>query len=195
MHGLINRAFQSFLRDTYGAAAWEAIAAGAGADAQGFEAMLVYDPVVTEGLVTAACAVLRRPRETVLEDFGHHLVSHPNLEPLRRLLRFSGTTFLDFLLGLEDMRDRARLAVPDLDLPALSLAEDGPDRFTLSCSAPIGGTGHVYLGLLRAMADDYGALVFLDHIGSRDGQEAVTVQIVTARHSEGRRFALSPQVA
>jgi hypothetical protein len=195
MHGLINRAFQSFLRDTYGAVLWEAVAQASAMAGEGFEAMLVYETSVTDRVIAAASAVLRRPRETVLEDFGHYLVSHPNLEPLRRLLRFSGSSYTDFLLGLEDLRDRARLAVPDLDLPDLRLTEAAADCFTLHCRAPLAGAGHVYLGLLRAMADDYGALVFLDHLGTQTGAEVISVQVAAARHSEGRRFDLSPRVA
>jgi hypothetical protein len=194
MHGLVNRAFQSFLRDTFGAALWDRVALAAGADAQGFEAMLVYDAALTDAVIDAASRALRRPRAAVLEDFGHYLVSHPHLEPLRRLLRFSGSSYADFLSGLEDMRDRACLAVPDLDLPDLTLAEDGPDSFVLRCAAPIADAGHVYLGLLRAMADDYGALVFLDHLGLQDGAEVIAIRLVAARHAEGRRFDLSPRV-
>ncbi len=193
MHGLVNRALQSFLRDTFGQPLWETVAVGARIHTDGFESMLLYDHASTEHVLSAAAGLLRRPRESLLEDFGHYLVSHPNLEPLRRLLRFSGSTFTDFLLGLEDMRGRARLAVPDLDLPDLDLVEESGERFALHCRAEIPGSGHVLLGLLRAMADDYGALVFLDHLGTGDGAEVISIQIVAARHTAGRAFALSPQ--
>jgi hypothetical protein len=195
MHGLVNRAFQSFLRDTYGPSFWETVARLSGIGPEGFEAMVIYDAAVTEAAIVTAGKALRRPRETVLEDFGHYLVSHPNLEPLRRLLRFSGSSYTDFLLGLGDLRDRARLAVPDLDLPDLQVSEVAPDHFTLHCISPLSGAGHVYMGLLRAMADDYGALVFLDHLGLQAGAEVISVQVLAARHTEGRRFDLSPQVA
>ena len=97
MHGLINRAIQCFLRDTYGDAIWAQVAQSARLDFDSFEAMLTYPPEITEAVVQAAVSVLRRPRDTLLEDMGTYLVSHPNLEALRRLLRFGGVSFVEFL--------------------------------------------------------------------------------------------------
>ena len=53
------------------------------------------------------------------------------------------------------------------------------------------GVGHVVVGLLRAMADDYGALVLLDHQGADDGAEVVSIHLLDQRHTEGRRFDLA----
>ncbi len=61
----------------------------------------------------------------LLEDLGTYLVSHPNVQGLRRLLRFGGAGFIDFLHSLDELHDRARLAVPDLDLPQLELRDHG----------------------------------------------------------------------
>ena len=91
MHGLINRSIQCFLRDTYGPASWSAIAGAAGLGFDNFEPLLIYDAALTESVIAAAAGYLQRPRETVLEDLGTYLVSHPNLEALRRLLRFAAT--------------------------------------------------------------------------------------------------------
>ena len=89
MLGLINRAFEGFLRDTYGADIWEQVAEEAGLGFDRFESMLQYEPNLADRVVSAAAQVLRRPRETILVDVGTYLVSHPNLERLSRLLRFS----------------------------------------------------------------------------------------------------------
>ena len=191
MHGLINRALQCFLRDTYGEGVWAAVARDAGLGFDNFEPMLQYDLEQTRAVITAAARLLDRPTETVLEDMGTYLVSHSNLEALRRLLRFGGVNFPDFLHSLEDMRGRGRLALPDLDLPTLDLRVDGEDRYVLSCRSPLAGAGHVVMGLLRAMADDYGALVVLDHLGTGDGAEEISIHLPEPRFAEGRRFDLS----
>jgi hypothetical protein len=191
MHGLVNRAVQSFLRDTYGEALWAEVARTAGLPAGGFEPMLTYDPALTEAMVQAASRHLQRPREALFEDIGTYLVSHPNRERLRRLLRFGGIDFVDFLHSLEDLPDRARLALPDLDLPALALNEAGEDHYALTCEARIPGTGHVAMGLLRAMADDYGALVLLDHRTAASGAEEVSIHLLDRRFAAGRRFDLA----
>ncbi len=191
MHGLINRAVQCFLRDTYGPDRWLHVARAAGFGSDGFDTMAVYDLAVTVALVDAAADQLDRPRELVLEDLGTYLVSHPTVESLRRLLRFGGATFMDFLLALEDLPGRSRLAVPDIDIPELALEEVEEDVFMLDCRSPLHGAGHVMMGLLRAMADDYGALVLLDHLGQRDGAERLRIHVLETSFAAGRQFDLA----
>ena len=187
---MINRSIQGFLRDTYGAATWAHVAHDARLEFDSFEPMMTYDPALTEAVLTAAAKILNRPRDGVLEDIGTYLVSHPNTESLRRLLRFGGVTFDDFIHSLEDLPEHARLALPDLELPSLELVELGAGIYRLHVSAPFPGAGHVMVGLLRAMADDYGALVLLDQLGEPPDEEVIQIQLLDHRHSTGRQFDL-----
>ena len=190
MHGLINRSLQCFLRDTYGQPVWEAIARDADLGFAAFEAMLTYDNDLTDRVINAGAAILRRPRETLLEDMGHYLVSHESQIALRRLLRFSGINFADFVNSLEELPDRGRLALPDLDVPELQLTDYGAGRLSLKCTATLQGAGHILAGLLRAMADDYGALVMLDTLEADGGGEVIAIQIADQAFNEARPFSL-----
>ncbi len=190
MHGLINKSIQCFVRDTYGAACWSAVARQADLASETFESLFDYEPGVTDRVIESIVVVLQRPRETVLEDLGTYLVSDPAVASLRRLLRFGGVNFTDFLHSLEDLQGRARLAVPELTLPELRVRDHTPDYFTLTCRSPIAGAGFVFLGLLRVMADDYGALVVLEHQGTRDGAEVIAISIPDLSYHEGNRFEL-----
>ena len=191
MHGLINRALQCFIRDTAGPEAWLVVARTAELGFDGFETMMSYPPAITEQVIKAALDQLGRKRDGLLEDFGTYLVSHPNLESVRRLLRFGGVSFVDFLDSLEDLPERGRLAVPTLDLPEMELTDLGAGMFGLTCAHLIDGAGHVILGMLRAMADDYGALVVLEHLGTDQGRECISVHLLDHRHWSGKRFDLS----
>ncbi|MGH1329793.1 MAG: heme NO-binding domain-containing protein [Paracoccaceae bacterium] len=195
MHGLINRSIQCFVRDTYGQEAWVQIALDARIGHENFEAMLVYDDDQTFAVLEAACHVLDKPAETLLEDVGTYLVSHPSFSALRRLLRFGGESFVDFLYSLDDLRDRARLAVPDIDLPLIELHEVTSASFTVSCGQEIQGFSYVIMGILRAMADDYGALVFLEHLGSREAADHLGVSLLEAAFAQGRSFDLAGEVS
>lgn len=196
MLGIIHRAFESFVRDTYGAATWAGIVQRAGLAVDHFESLMRYDPAICEDMIAAAAHVLARPRDTILEDLGTYLVSHPNLERLRRLLRFGGVNFVDFLNSLEDLPARGRLALPDLDLPHVVLHDQGSGIYHLQCRMQIAGIGHVVVGLLRAMADDYGVLALIDFGQTLpNGAETVVIQLLDYRHSNGRRFDLAVSVA
>jgi hypothetical protein len=144
-------------------------------------------------VLAAAARILNRPPESVLEDLGTYLVSHPNTERVRRLLRFGGESFDDFLHSLEDLPERARLALPDFNLPGLDLVECGEGRYQLLITAPLVGAGHVMMGLLRAMADDYGALVLMEPLANQGRVEVIQIQLLDQRHSVGRQFDLVGQ--
>lgn len=192
MHGLINRAIQSFLRDTYGADFWAELTDETGLDPDGFEAMMTYPETLTDAVLGAASARLSKPRDALLEDLGTYLVS---LEPLRRLLRFGGVTYLDFLETIEELPERAQLAVSDIGLPTLRLRAHAQGQFTLLCQSNYAGFGHVFVGVLRALADDYGVLALIDHGGAGGQGELLDIALLDISHAEGRRFDLaSPMI-
>jgi hypothetical protein len=195
MHGLINRAIERFVRDTYGREVWGVVMLSAGLEFTEFESMLSYEPDVTHRVLVALASHLDRPVPDILEDVGTYLVSHPKLEALRRLLRFGGPTFTEFLYSLDDLPARAKLAVPDLDLPELELREHGHDFYAIDCHSGAPGFGYVIVGLLRALADDYGALALLEHKGMRDGCEIIEVRLLSAEHASGRHFDMGARMA
>lgn len=191
MHGLILKTLQVFVQDTYGPDSWADIADQAALDAPEFEAMLNYPKEIFSDVLQAGEKVLNKPWEAILEDVGTYLVSHPNSEGLRRLLRFGGVDFTEFLHSLDDLPDRARLAVADLKLPDLELRDLTSVQFSLKVEGDLPGFCFVIMGVLRAMADDYGALVLLDHAGGPSERlQLVDVTVVETAYAEGREFEL-----
>ena len=190
MHGLINRAIQAFVTSTYGADRWNEVMDLAGLGFREFEAMLTYTDEQSSKMLVAMEKVLERPLPEMLEDMGTFLVSNPQVESLRRLLRFGGVNYVEFLHSLDDLPGRARLAVSDLHLPALELSEQAPGHFELVCQPGLPGYSNVMIGVLRAMADDYGDLVILDPSGTQDGAEVISITVVERDFAEGRAFDL-----
>lgn len=194
MHGLVNYSIQLFVSTTYGQDTWLQVTRVAGLEFTEFESMMPYRESYTPALLCAICDVLDRARADVMEDIGTFLVSHSGFEAVRRLLRFGGEDYVDFLHSLDDLSDSVRLAVADLHLPKVELSTVTEGQFDLICNAPIEGYGHVMMGVMRAMADDYGALVVLDHQGRVDGVETVSIVLVEKDFAEGRSFDLSAGV-
>ncbi|MFT7310944.1 MAG: hypothetical protein ACI853_001439 [Paracoccaceae bacterium] len=190
MHGLINRSLQCFMNDTYGTHAWAVVARNALVDVQGFEAMLDYDDVVTHRLLASMADFLDKPTKAVLEDVGTYLVTHNNTQSIRRLLRFGGDTYVEFLLSLDDLHDRVMLAVPDLQFPQLELMQEQAGQFTLYLRHAHSDFAYVFVGVLRALADDYGALVLLEPVEAVDGSCVLDIRLADVRFSEGNAFSL-----
>lgn len=194
MNGLINRAIECFARDSYGDPLWEEVTAGLGIEESAFEPLMPCDPGVTACLVDALAVRLARVQGDLLEDLGTYLVAQPRSEAIRRLLRFGGVDFAEFLESLEDLPDRARLAMSELDLPAISLHVQGAGVFRVEIGrADRAGLrfGPVLLGMLRAMADDYGALVLLEYRGRDTTREIIEVHLLDPAFADGRDFDLA----
>ena len=134
MHGLINQAIERFARATYGNGFWERVCRRRNLPVLTFEAMQSYDPEVTEALLDGMAQVLGKPRGEVLEDIGTFLVSSPSTGALRRLLRFGGTGFVDFLLSLDDLPARVRLGCRSWSCRRWSCASTGRGRSASWCA-------------------------------------------------------------
>lgn len=195
MHGLINKAVQNFVCHTYGPDRWALVADAAGLTDPDFEAMLVYDDAQTHAVLDALGRELNRDLPDVLEDLGTYLVSHPEVHRVRRLLRFSGVTYTDFLHALDDLPDRVRLAVSDLNLSPLRLREHSCGEFTLTICNALPGYGSVVMGILRAMADDYGALALLEYQGRSGSCDVIAIRLVDDSFAQGRDFELGAREA
>lgn len=190
MHGLVNRSLQLFLRDTYGPALWEKVVATADLPPKGFEALLSYDDRLTEAMILAASAWLSKPIDALLEDFGIYLAGR---EGLRRLLRFGGADFVDFLYSLEELPGRVRLAVPDLLIPDMVLRHAATGQFQLEICGGPSGFVHVMCGILQAMADDFGALAVIA-TAEAGGVALVRIDLIEEGYTAGRAFQITPQV-
>lgn len=194
MHGLIYRAVQCFVVDTYGAEKWLNVTRVAELEMVEFEAMLTYDASYLPKVITASAKALNRSEADLKEDLGTYLVSNQQMSSLRRLLRFGGDNFVEFVHSLNDLQDRARLAVTDLELPRIEVDEHDLQNMTVRCEGGLPGFGHVLIGVLRAMADDYGALALLDYQGTSNGVESLSVSVVETSFAEGRSFHLGAPV-
>lgn len=190
MHGLVNKAIEAFVKDTYGDAAWGAVAQAADLADPSFEAMMVYSEQLTPRIVSSALDVLNAEKADFLQSLGTYLVSQPAQRAVRRLLRFGGVDFVDFLYSLDDLQDRVKLAVPDLSIPKLELREHSVNQFSLTVRSEMHGFAHVFIGLLTAMADDYGALVILEYGGQQPNFETIAIALLEPSFAEGNHFDL-----
>lgn len=187
MHGLVNRSIEEFLRATGGETLWRHVADSCAIDPHGFQAIRHYPDALTHAMLAEAAARLILSEGELLEDVGEWLAG---IEPLRRLLRFSGASYADFLAGLDQLPGRFEMVVPSFGRPAIMLEPD-PDGagLTIRLGDLRIGWDQLLAGLLRRMADDYGALALISA-----GQGRVRVQVLEHGFAEGRKFDLGSPV-
>lgn len=188
MHGLILWIFESFVRLTYGDQVWDKVLSELDLNLQSVEPMFHYDDQIGLSILKQLSLEQKRDRHSLLEDFGTFLVTDPRVERVRRLLRFGGVDFTEFLHSLEDLKGRARLAVSDLMLPEIQVDETHPQRFEITCENTPKGAPYVLLGALRALADDYGSLVFLEVSDEENTCVTIQASLLERQHAEGREF-------
>lgn len=190
MYGLFLRALQNYVCVTFGPEPLVRALAAAGAP-EGFEPLLRYEHHTLRAFLAKVCAELGRPATAILEDLGTFVVTDEGHSATRRLLRFGGTSFSEFLFSLEELPERLRLTLPDAELPLLHLTDLGEGQFRLICSTDCGELGFLMLGILRAMADDYGALVTIEAERADDQAVILSLRLLDAGFAAGRPFDLS----
>lgn len=190
MLGLVHRALRSFLRDMHSDSLWQQVARDCGLGPEPFEALLPYDDALSYAILSAASTRLQRPEAAILEDFGQWLVTAQTGLPLRRLLRFGGRSFTDFLWSLEELPDRARLALPLVRLPEVRLSETEGGTFRLTCAPPFAFTP-ILKGVIDVMADDFGALILSETCPDPSGGGEIRLRLHLADFARGQRFDLA----
>ncbi|MEM7242906.1 MAG: heme NO-binding domain-containing protein [Pseudomonadota bacterium] len=183
MHGLINYGLQSFAEEIYGKALWQDLVAQAELPCETFETMLIYDDDVTLRIVDHLAEMTRHKRTEILEDFGTFLVSEHSSPAILSLLKLAGASYRDFLMSLEDVAARLKIALPELDIPNMQVTKHASTQFELSFQSPLDGYGEAFLGLLRAMADYYNVLATLD-LERADANNVVSYRFLVTLYEE-----------
>ena len=191
MLGVVNKAIEAFVCQRYGDKLWADLLIDLSLPGYEFEAMLTYEDGITYDLIDCLAKRQSKMHQDVLEDIGGYLVAEDSQASIRRLLRFGGATFEDFLLSLDDLNDRVALALDILEMPLIRVLPLSAEKIHVRVALKWHGFSDVLVGLLRALADDYGALVFMDRLADTDQTECIEVILIDHHHSAGTSFDLA----
>lgn len=184
MHGLVNRSIEGFLRSSYGAEVWDSVARNAGVEPEGFLTWTPTSDEVTIAVLRATAIQLRKSVGECLEDIGAWLTRQ---EEIRRLLRFSGSDYSEFLESLHEMPGRIALVIPDMMIPGLTVTCEGEGSYEIRPAWRWPGFLRVTAGVIRGMADDYGALALISVQGG-----CILVTVALNDFAAQRCFSLAP---
>ncbi len=189
MHGLVHKGLECFITHSFGQALWLSLCASAGQYRE-VDTLAIIDDKVTTALLFGAAKELDRPKKEILEDFGIFLMTSEHTPGLRRLMRFGGIDYPEFLSSLDDLLGRIKLTVPTLEAPSIEVHETSVDSYSIHVGPQMKGFAFVLMGVLIALADDYGVLAKINHVERNDEGDTLSVQIFDFGFDVGRGFSL-----
>ncbi len=190
MHGVVNKALERFTIDTYGFELWKKVVSACPHAVVFYEAMLYYPDQDSYDLLNQLSGFLNKPNADLLEDMGTYLVVHRNQDGFRRLLRFGGADFRDFLFSLNEFNARIDLIMPDLNLPQINVVCGAENQISIRLAPSWFEFTYLCIGILHAMADDYGALISLAHIADT-GSAVIQITLIDDRFAVAHGFKLA----
>ena len=158
MLGLINKGLEDFIIELRGQAEWARICSELGFEESRFEALINYPPDVTDKLLDACAHALNLEKRELLDDFGTFITVGERGEVLRKFLRIGGANYRSFLFSLPRLMQILRASIPGFQWPHLKLHHVSACQFELY-ESDFELINLVFLGILRAMADEYKALI------------------------------------
>ena len=154
MYGMVNKAVRGLVLEQFGEDAWKAIYGKADAP-ENFDAFHQYDDAVTYGLVGAAAEVLELPANTILYAFGEYWVLKVAAKSYADLLDTTGTDFLSFVKGLDQMHSRIKVTFPNYRPPSFRVKVLADDKFQLDYYSDREGLLPFVDGLMHGLATHF----------------------------------------
>lgn len=152
MYGLVNKAIEGLICNRFGEETWEAIKRRAGIDEEGFVSLDSYPDSMTYALVGAASEVLKTPADALLEVFGEYWVTYTAKEGYGGLLDAAGGDLRTFLVSLNQLHARVRLAAPELRPPSFQCTDITDASLVLHYRSTREGLAPMVFGLIRGLS-------------------------------------------
>jgi len=154
MIGIVNQAFQDYVREHHDPVTWQRIAQRVETDM--FVESEDYDDDLTAELANAIAAEVGLDVEDVLRQVGEHFGRICLSRRFGALLDAAGSTYLGFLRKLPDLQTRFGLIYPDTRPPRFEVLEEGPDSMTIVHETTREGLAPLFAGTLAGLASAFG---------------------------------------
>lgn len=175
MYGLVNRSIEGLITRDFGEDRWQAVRARAGLGAEPFVAMRAYDDSVTYALVGAASEELGLPAATLLEAFGEYWTVHVAHASYGDMLRHYGDTVAEFVGNLDAMHVQVATSMPELVPPSFQVDEGEDGVLVVEYRSKRAGLAPMVAGLLRGVAQIYGASYTVSLVRSRESDDEADI--------------------
>ena len=191
MLGLVNRGLRAFVMKYHGRSAWQRLVASDPPLPSDFEVLMDYPADMTHALVAKIADLRSISQPDVLEDLGTFVVTSFWDARLRDLLLSCGGDFSEFMENLPHILSGVAKVNRVYGNWRISIEQRSRDQFELRYHGSLGAVSSLVIGLFRALADQYGALVTCSHrrsINDVEPMEAFVIRIF----DKGETGATSP---
>jgi len=192
MLGLVNRSLVEFVGEFHGEAGVAQLHRELPELPSRFEALVDYPIHQTAGLISFVARLRDVEHSTILDDLGTYSVIRLWDARLRDCLLSCGKDFNDFLRNLPIVIGSISRIEPRIRVGDLQIEEKAASRFLVHVADQMGLLGDVLQGVLRTIADEFGALTLIER-SSKKGAVRISINVFDPGHSS--RFTKFPSKA
>ena len=151
MYGMINKAVEALIKETWGEATWLEICKDAEVDPLGFLTMEQYDDAITYRLVGSASKISGLPAEDILRVFGEFFIPFTEREGYGLLLKAAGSNLAEFLSNMDNMHSRINSTFTEATPPSFRVEKLGEGHLRLHYYSHRQGLAPLVEGLLTGL--------------------------------------------
>ena len=167
MYGIVNKAIQDLVTETFGEDKWEAIKEKSTVDVEFFLSNEPYDDDITYKLVGAAAEVLNISAGEVLQAFGEWWILKTGKEKYGGLMEAGGNNLKEFLVNLPLFHNRIMLMYPKLTPPEFKVSDVEENSIHVHYHSEREGLQEFVRGLMSGLGKMYKVEVGVELLQSR----------------------------
>jgi hypothetical protein len=168
MYGIVNKAIEDLVTETFGPEQWDAVKEKSGVDVDYFLSNEPYDDEITYKLAGAAAEVLGITVGQVLQAFGEWWVLKTGKEKYGGLMEAGGSNLREFLFNLPMFHNRIMLMYPRLTPPEFRVSDATENSIHVHYHSKREGLQEFVRGLLSGLAKMYQTEAQIELLQSRD---------------------------
>lgn len=168
MYGIVNKAIEDLVKETYGLEKWEAVKKRVGSDIDFFISNEPYPDHITYNLVGAISEEMNLPVSEVLRAIGEWWVLRTGREKYGSLMEAGGATLQEFLANLPAFHSRVMFIYPNVTPPEFKLSDQTQKSVCVHYFSKRAGLQEFVWGLLQGLGKMYDTPVSIELLASRD---------------------------
>lgn len=168
MYGIVNKAIEDLVKETFGEEKWEAVKKRGNVDVDFFISNEPYDDSITYNLAIAISEEMNVPIGEVLVSLGEWWVLKTGKEKYGGLMEAGGNSLREFLINLPIFHSRIMLIYPKLTPPEFRISDLTDNSIHVHYFSKRSGLQEFVRGLLQGLGKMYKTPVIVELLSSRD---------------------------